>query len=326
MPKNRGRKRDRSSGLAGPAHANHNDATAPTLPVSTAVSTASVEAGCKKNKPVKNTNEKKGGKKKLNGTKQKGTKKSGEKKIKDKSSTKLRRVKDFLSVMSEANASGNGSESRHGSHHDDDDDLEMSFGGDVDVGSDPVSEAFFELANADEVVMNLRPNFNADGQSGGENPSVTVDGENSSSSAAESKSEIPVIRIKQDLTQNLQHSGGIVWETSYLLAEWFSQRYGGRSKRGGNTVRGKKSGSRGKKSGNSVSSADGKSEQKSKQLESLSMPLALPLRSKQSEKTTDSKKTDSAAKTQILEVGAGCGYLGCRLGLEFPEAEVRIRY
>ena len=69
------------------------------------------------------------------------------------------------------------------------------------------------------------------------------------------------IIICQDVNADLDHSGGIIWETSYLLYQYLVHNICNWEKR-------------------------------------------------------------DEEKTQILEIGAGCGYLGCSLGKKYKEVEV----
>ena len=69
------------------------------------------------------------------------------------------------------------------------------------------------------------------------------------------------IIITQDINEELDHSGGIIWETSYLLFQYLVHN-------------------------------------------------------------VDSWKTLRQDKTRLLEIGAGCGYLGCSLGKKFRDLEV----
>ena len=98
------------------------------------------------------------------------------------------------------------------------------FENDFDPNGSASSEMFFELANAKAI----------------------QDGD---------------VIISQDINEDLEHSGGIIWETSYLLYQYLVHNI------------------------------------------------------------QDWKKSKSE-KTQILEIGAGCGYLGCSLGKKFAEIKV----
>ena len=69
------------------------------------------------------------------------------------------------------------------------------------------------------------------------------------------------IVISQDIKEDLDHSGGIIWETSYLLYQYLVHNIQHWEKLVGD-------------------------------------------------------------KTQLLEIGAGCGYLGCSLGKKFKDLEV----
>ena len=69
------------------------------------------------------------------------------------------------------------------------------------------------------------------------------------------------IIITQDINEELDHSGGIIWETSYLLLQYLLHN-------------------------------------------------------------VDSWKKLREDKTRLLEIGAGCGYLGCSLGKKFQDLEV----
>ena len=69
------------------------------------------------------------------------------------------------------------------------------------------------------------------------------------------------IVICQDVNADLDHSGGIIWETSYLLYQYLVHN-------------------------------------------------------------TRHWERRKEEKTQILEIGAGCGYLGCSLGKKYKEVEV----
>ena len=69
------------------------------------------------------------------------------------------------------------------------------------------------------------------------------------------------IIITQDINEELDHSGGIIWETSYLLFQYLVHN-------------------------------------------------------------VDSWKKSRNDKTRLLEIGAGCGYLGCSLGKKFKDLEV----
>ena len=69
------------------------------------------------------------------------------------------------------------------------------------------------------------------------------------------------IIITQDINEELDHSGGIIWETSYLLFQYLLHN-------------------------------------------------------------VDSWKKLREDKTRLLEIGAGCGYLGCSLGKKFQDLEV----
>ena len=98
------------------------------------------------------------------------------------------------------------------------------FENDFDPNGSASSEMFFELANAKAI----------------------QDGD---------------VVISQDINEDLDHSGGIIWETSYLLYQYLVHNI-------------------------------------------------------------HVWKKAKSEKTQILEIGAGCGYLGCSLGKKFIELQV----
>ena len=95
-------------------------------------------------------------------------------------------------------------------------------GTDDEEGSD-VSVIFFELANASEVAYRL--------MSAGESRGITSrssDGAKETDGGFEYKDQ--VIRVRQNSSVQ-EHTGGIVWETSYLLASFLLERHFGPNQR-----------------------------------------------------------------------------------------------
>jgi hypothetical protein len=106
-------------------------------------------------------------------------------------------MKQFYSSSSKKNRNGP-------QHHDDDDDEE-------EEESSDVSLAFFELANAPAIGYRLPPLV-----------SETKDDDDDDKDAADSER---MIVLHQDVTACGEHTGGIVWETSFLLLEYLLHQY-----------------------------------------------------------------------------------------------------
>lgn len=93
---------------------------------------------------------------------------------------------------------------------------QQSTKGTVDEEGSDVSEIFFELANASKIRYRL--------QSAGESRSITSrssDGAKETDSGLECQDQIITVRQNSSVQE---HTGGIIWETSYLLASYLLER------------------------------------------------------------------------------------------------------
>ena len=96
---------------------------------------------------------------------------------------------------------------------------QQSTKGTVDEEGSDVSEIFFELANASKIRYRL--------QSAGESRSITSrssDGAKETDGGLECQDQIITVRQNSSVQE---HTGGIIWETSYLLASYLLERYQG---------------------------------------------------------------------------------------------------
>ena len=124
-----------------------------------------------------------------------------------------------------------------------------------DGDDNDVSEIFFELANSpfvgyainknqnnvnvNESVQkkNKKNNRSSSSDSGSDNDSDSDDSDESSSTSSNTTTTSrTIIKIKQDITACGEHTGGIVWETSYLLLQYLQHLHNGKEGSMGSTL------------------------------------------------------------------------------------------
>jgi len=104
------------------------------------------------------------------------------------------------------------------------------------------------------------------------------------------------IRIAQDLSPHLPHSGGIIWETSYMLSQYMRDHF---------------------LLGDDASSTEHRSASRDSE-------EAMCARQKEKDallnSTTNGRLRGARKIASVLELGAGCGYVGISLGNAFQGA------